>query len=159
MEAFTGMAKKKYEKYFLSNPLIKGDDTKYRITCQGSKTGLGGLMENYWLRWNCITKPRTMLEPHTHDFDEIFHFFGADASDISDFQAVVEFHMGEEDEIYRFDKPTIVYVPKGLIHAPIDIKVCKKPIIFMNVANAESFITKVEGNVVEFEEVKAHLNP
>jgi hypothetical protein len=148
------MAKRKYEKYFISNPLIKGDDTKYRITCQGSQTGLGGLMKNYWLRWNCITKPRTMLEPHSHEFDEIFHFFGADAYDISDFQAVVDFSMGEEGEIYTFNKPTIVYIPAGLMHAPINIKVVKKPIIFMNVANALSYVTFVDGKQVVFDEVK-----
>jgi hypothetical protein len=91
---------------------------------------------------------------HTHDFDEIFHFFGADASDISDFQAVVEFHMGEEDEIYRFDKPTIVYIPKGLVHAPIDIKVVKKPIVFMNVANATSFVMLENGKPVVPKDIK-----
>ena len=148
------MAKRKYEKHFLTNPLIKGDDVKYRIVFQGSKTGFDGLMKDYWLRWNCITKPRTMLEPHTHDFDEIFHFFGADANDISDFQAVVDFSIGEEGEIYTFNKPTIVYIPKGLVHAPINIKVVKKPIIFMNVANAPGFITKVDGKPVVFDEVK-----
>jgi hypothetical protein len=149
------MAKRKYEKHFFPNPLIKGDDVKHRIVMQGSKTGFDGLMKNYWLRWNCITKPRSMGDPHTHDFDEIFHFFGADASDISDFQAVVEFHMGEEDEIYRFDKPTIVYIPKGLKHAPIDIKVVKKPIIFMNVANASGFVMNVDGKPVVPKDVQA----
>ena len=139
------MAAKKYAKHFLANPLIEGDDVKHRIVCQGSKTGFDGLMKNYWLRWNCITRPRSMGDPHTHDFDEIFHFFGADASDISDFQAVVEFSMGEGGEIYTFDKPTIVYVPAGLVHAPINIKVVHKPIIFMNVANAPSFVMKVDG--------------
>ena len=104
------MAERKYEKYFLTNLLIKGDDTKCRIVFQGSKTGFDGLMKDYWLRWNCITKPRSMLDPHTHDFDEIFHFFGADANDISDFQAVVDFSI--EGEIYTFNKPTIVYIPK-----------------------------------------------
>ncbi len=146
------MAKRKYEQYFISNPLIQGDDTKYRIVFQGSKTGFDGLMKDYWLRWNCITKPRSMLDPHTHDFDEIFHFFGADANDISDFQAVVDFSI--EGEIYTFNKPTIVYIPKGLVHAPINIKVVKKPIIFMNVANAPNFITLVDGKPVVFDEVK-----
>jgi hypothetical protein len=148
------MAKRKYEKNFFPNPLIKGDDVKHRIVMQGSKTGFDGLMKNYWLRWNCITKPRSMGNTHTHDFDEIFHFFGADASDISDFQAVVEFHMGEEDEIYRFDKPTIVYIPKGLVHAPIDITVVKKPIIFMNVANAHGFVMLENGKPVVPKDIK-----
>ena len=139
------MASDKYKKNFLINPLIEGDDVPYRITCQGSQTGFGGLMKNYWLRWNCITKPRTMLDPHTHEFDEIFHFFGADSSDISDFQAVVEFTIGEENEIYTIDQPTIVYIPAGLVHAPIDIKVVNKPIIFMNVANATGYVMERDG--------------
>jgi hypothetical protein len=149
------MAQRKYEKHFFPNPLIKGDDVKHRIVMQGSKTGFDGLMKNYWLRWNCITKPRSMGDPHTHEFDEIFHFFGADARDISDFGAVVEFHMGEEDEIYRFDKPTIVYIPAGLVHAPIDIKVVNKPIVFMNVANARSFVMMVDGKPVVPPDVKS----
>jgi hypothetical protein len=150
-------AKRKYEKYFLNDVLIKGDgDVPWRIRCQGSTTGLGGLMKNYWLRWNCITKPRTMLEPHSHEFDEIFHFFGADPFDISDFQATVEFHMGKEDEIYKITKPTIVYIPAGLVHAPIDITIVKKPIVFMNVANALGYVTMVDGKEVVFDEVRQH---
>ncbi len=68
------MPGKKYAKNFIQNPLIQGDDVKYRIVCQGSKYDFGGIFKNYWLRWNCITKPRSMGEPHAHDFDEIFHF-------------------------------------------------------------------------------------
>jgi hypothetical protein len=135
------MPKRKYNEYFIHNPLIEGEDVKHRIACQGSKYNLGGLFKNYWLRWNCITKPVSMGEPHAHDFDEIFHFFGADARDISDFQAVVEFSMGEEQEIYTITSPTIVYVPAGLIHAPINVKDVRKPIIFMNVANATEYTT------------------
>jgi hypothetical protein len=136
------MTEKKYEKHFIHNPLIKGDDVKYRIVCQGSKYDLGGLFQNYWLRWNCITKPVSMAEPHSHDFDEIFHFFGADPTDISDFQAVVEFSMGEGQEIHTITAPTIVYIPKGLVHAPINFKIINKPIIFMNVANAPEYVMK-----------------
>jgi hypothetical protein len=134
------MTETKYGKHFLHNPVIQGNSVKYRIVCQGSKTGFDGLMENYWFRWNCITNPISMAKPHSHDFDEIFHFFGADPMDITDFQAVVEFHMGREDEIHTIRAPTIVYVPRGLVHAPIDIKIVNKPIIFMNVANASEYI-------------------
>jgi hypothetical protein len=76
-----------------------------------------------------------MGDSHTHNFDEIMHFFGADASDISDFQAVIEFHIGNENEIHTFTTPFIVYIPAGVLHAPINIKVVKKPIIFLNIAS------------------------
>ncbi len=129
----------KYRKHFFPNPLIDGTDVKHRIVMQGSVTGFGGLFKNYWLRWNCITQPMSMATPHTHTFDEIWHFFGADASDISQFDAVVECTMGPELEVYTITEPTIVYVPAGLVHAPIDIKVVNKPLIFMNVANATEY--------------------
>ena len=136
------MVNKKYEDHFFHRPLIQGTDVKHRIVMQGSKHHFGGLFQNYWLRWNCITKPESMAEPHTHEFDEIFHFFGADPSDISDFQAVVDFTIGEELEIYTITEPMIIYIPKGLVHAPINVKIVKKPIIFMNVANASEYIEK-----------------
>jgi hypothetical protein len=142
------MANRKYERNFISNPLIEGKDVKYRLFCQGSKTGLGGVMDNYWFRWNCIAKPVVMAEPHSHDFDEILHFYGADASDVSDFQAIVEFSMGEEQEIYTITQPTIVYIPAGLVHAPINFKVVKKPVIFMNVSNVATFSKIVDGKKV-----------
>jgi hypothetical protein len=133
------MAKGKYDKHFMSNPLAKSEFVKYRIICQGGKTGFGGFMENFFLRWNCITRPVSMEETHAHDFDEIFHFFGANADDISDFDAVIELTMGAEKEIHVITKPTIVYVPKGLLHSPLNFKVINKPIIFLNVANAPGY--------------------
>ncbi|MFC1920163.1 hypothetical protein ACFLYQ_00380 [Chloroflexota bacterium] len=135
------MPEKKYEKHFIHRPLIDSDFVKHRIVCQGSKYDFGGIFENYWLRWNCITEAHVMSEPHAHDFDEIFHFYGADASDISDFQAIVEVSMGEEEEIYTITEPTIVFVPAGMVHAPINFKEITKPIIFMNVANAPDYTT------------------
>jgi hypothetical protein len=129
----------KYEKHFFHTPLIQGTDVKYRIVMQGSKYDFDGLFQNYWLRWNCITQPISMSEPHTHQFDEIFHFFGADPADISDFQAVVELTIGEEFEVHTITEPTIVYIPKGMVHAPINFKIINKPIIFMNVANAPEY--------------------
>jgi hypothetical protein len=133
------MTERKYEKYFLNDPLVKSDFVKYRIMCQGGKTGLGGFMENYFLRWNCITHPVSMEDTHVHDYDEIFHFFGANAEDISDFDAVIELTMGPEKEIYTITRPSIVHVPGGLVHAPLNFKVINKPVIFMNVANTTGY--------------------
>jgi len=100
MAASTG----KYDKHFISNPLVKSEFVKWRIICQGGKTGFGGFMQNFFLRWNCITRPISMEESHAHDFDEIFHFFGANSEDISDFDAVIELTMGPEKEIHPVDQ-------------------------------------------------------
>jgi hypothetical protein len=131
--------KGKYDKHFISNPLIESEFVKWRIICQGGQTGFGGFMQNYFLRWNCITRPVSMEDFHSHNYDEIFQFFGANAEDISDFEAVIELPIGPEKEVHFIIGPTIVYVPQGLQHGPLNFKEIKKPVIFLNVANTPGY--------------------
>ena len=42
--------------------------------------------------------------------------------------------MGDEGEKEIVTSPTIIYVPKGLMHCPVDFRRIDKPIIWMNVA-------------------------
>ena len=75
-----------------------------------------------------------MKEPHAHDFDQFLHFYGADSQNIKDFDAEVEISLGEEGEKHIITEPTVLHIPKDTIHCPINFKVVKKPLIFMNVA-------------------------
>ena len=146
------MVETKYGKYFITDPLIiKGEDVKYRLYGQGSKYDFEG-MKNYWLRWNCITQPRSREKPHVHDFDEIFHFYGADASDITDFGAEVDLFV--EGEKHTITCPTIVYMPAGTWHCPLNFRVVNKPVIFMNLA----FTKEYEKTMESGEKIKIRHN-
>ena len=135
------MVEDKYDKYFITEPVIKGDDVKKRLAFFGSQH-FSGL--NYWVRWNCFTKPRLFKDPpHAHDFDQVFHFMGGDPDDITDFRAVVEFTL--EGEKYIFDRMTLIYVPKGMVHCPIEVTKVDKPIMFMNVALTGEYERAGEG--------------
>jgi hypothetical protein len=89
---------------------------------------------NYWLRWNYIPKAYVMEKPHSHDYDQVFHVFGADSSDITDFQAEVWVYLGDKGDKVVITSPAIIYVPAGLQHGPNDFRRVDKPIIWMNVA-------------------------
>jgi hypothetical protein len=88
---------------------------------------------NYWMRWTYITRAFMMeQEPHSHDYDQCSHFYGGDPSNVEEFDAEVEYYL--EGEKIVITKPTIVYIPAGMIHCPLTYVRIGKPIIFQNVA-------------------------
>ena len=130
------MASSKYDKYFINEPVIDGQHIKKRLAFYGGKH-FPGL--NYLVRWNYFTKEHTFRDPpHSHDFDQVFHFMGGDSMDITDFGAEVEFTL--EGEKHVFNRMTLIYVPKGMNHCPIYVRNVTKPIMFMNVAITDTYL-------------------
>ena len=125
------MNAKKYDGLFFEKPLVEGKFASRLVFFSGDHVG----DKNYSLLWNCITEPWLMAqEPHKHDFDQFLHFYGANALDINDFDAVVELTLGADGEKHIITEPTVVHIPKGLIHCPLNFATVNKPVIFMNVA-------------------------
>ena len=108
-----------------------GTEMPKRLAFDGS-TNFGGI--NYWMRMTYITQPFTMeQEPHSHEYDQCAHLYGGDPNDFGDFQAEVWFYLGEEGEKQVITKPTIIYIPRGMMHCPLVYHRIDKPIIFLNV--------------------------
>lgn len=60
------------------------------------------------------------VKGHTHPYDQLLVFVGLDPRDpINYLGAEIEIDLGPEHERYTFDKPTVVIIPKGLVHTPI----------------------------------------
>ena len=81
-------------------------------------------------------------EPHIHDHDEAIYFIGSDPKSI-DLGAEVNFKIGpgdggEEDHI--FSVPTVVVIPEGVWHCPMETLKFEKPFLCM----AVSLTTKYE---------------
>lgn len=87
-----------------------------------------------WLIENKIMK---------HDFDQILCFLGTDPSNINDFQAEVELCLGEEAEKHIINKSTAVYVPKGLAHCPLNFKIIRKPVVFIDITLTSEYTSRV----------------
>jgi hypothetical protein len=70
---------------------------------------------------------------HTHNFQEFLAWYSGNPDDPEDFGAEVEFYFGEEMEKHVFTKPTIVSLPPGLPHCPLEITRVDRPIIQVEV--------------------------
>ena len=151
------MTETKYDKYINRKPAMTMERRPERPAEADSPERPGGrggafpfiyLSENSWpeIPVNCnfailnITYPYLMPDPpHSHPFDEFLFFTGGNLADISDFGAVIEVGLGEEWEKHIIDTTSIVYIPAGLMHCPINVKQVDKPILFGHVMLSASY--------------------
>jgi len=139
------MAETKYGKYIIRDPVAKMREAQVihicaEDDCAGAK--FPGFPAEYTMVY--VKEPVTMNpQPHAHDFAQFLCFFGSNPDNPFDFGAEVEVYLGEEGEKHFFDTPTIVYIPKGLVHCPVDVKNVVKPILFMHICFAPEYTRSV----------------
>jgi hypothetical protein len=95
---------------------------------------------------NCswYRKPtETPAKAHSHDYDEVIAFFGSDLDNPNDLYGEVEFWI--KDEKYILDKSTLIFVPGGLQHCPVQVLRADKPIFHFTVVMGGKYITKPAG--------------
>ena len=70
---------------------------------------------------------------HRHIRDEYLIFLGASFPNVFDFDAKIEFTLGkgEEAETYLITQPTVIRVPAGIYHCPLNFKEVNKPVLFL----------------------------
>jgi hypothetical protein len=97
-------------------------------------------------------KPFKMeLQSHHHDVDEYLFFLGAQLPDLTaNFDAEIEIFLGPEYERHIITKPTILYIPRGFEHNPMDIKRVGKPLLFMPLNLAPYFNGVYQTGYMEF---------
>lgn len=78
---------------------------------------------------------------HRHDKDEYLVFLGASFPNVFDFDAHIEFTLGkgEEAETYIINRPTVIRVPAGQYHCPLNFKEVNKPILFLAISMQPMF--------------------
>jgi hypothetical protein len=78
-----------------------------------------------------------------HPYDECLVFAGLDTQDIRYLGADVSIRLGEEQEEYSFDKPTVVVVPAGTPHGPAVIKSLDIPIVHYSFGIAPEYKAEI----------------
>lgn len=70
---------------------------------------------------------------HRHAKEEYLIFLGASFPNVFDFDAKIEFTLGKGDEAetYVIDKPSIIRIPAGTYHCPLNFKEVNKPVLFL----------------------------
>jgi len=135
------MAESKYGKY-----IVRGTNERVPSDKPGVRTRTLE-KEDYGVRpglnWRYVSQPATVIdEAHCHDFDEFLVFTGADPTNPDEFGAEVEVSMGEEGEKSIINTPSIIVVPKGLMHAPITFTKVDKPVLFCNIYLSTKYVRK-----------------
>jgi hypothetical protein len=81
--------------------------------------------------WQVFIAPVCWETPHTHKYDEFLIFLGAEPPDLcKSFDAEIDLWMGEEMEKHTITSTTVVFIPKGVKHAPLNFRAIKKPVLF-----------------------------
>ena len=133
----------KYGKYFLSDnrqppkandfvslnslppfPEIASPQTYFRgaSALPGASATIGGQV---------FIAPVCWETPHVHKYDEVLIFLGAELPDLcKSFDAEIDLWMGEEMEKHTITSTTVVYIPKGFQHCPLNFRVIRKPVLF-----------------------------
>ena len=137
------MAETKYGKYIIREPIKKMEVHPEVVAPMVSIKGqeLGGV--DFSGGWACISEPFLMIkDAHAHDFDQFLCFIGTNAMNMREFDAEIELSLGEEGEKHILNATTFVYVPKGLLHGPLDFKRIGKPVMFCDLYLAPDYSRK-----------------
>ena len=144
------MADTKYGKYLTTNIFRPTRAGGIMASSRQLKSFIGGDFS-----FDCLfqTKPYlTITKPHKHEFDQYLCFLGASLEDISDFDAEIEFSLGEEHEKHIITEPTLVYVPAGLSHGPLEYVKVNKPVLFVDIAMTSKYRRISEtGQLLEYD--------
>lgn len=126
----------KYGKYLVSHPIEAGP-----LGPQFKITGEKDFKSDFSINILRIMEP-VLLErsPHSHDFDIYLFFLGFDPNGMGDLGADIEMFFGEEQEKHLIDGPTCVYIPKGLVHCPLNFKRVSKPILLIHATLAATYV-------------------
>ncbi len=116
----------KYGQYVIKEPYAKYHQLE-NVTCSPQQ-----LQADLILTHQVFYKLDTIVgAPMAHDFIQIIGFIGTNPMNCREFDAEVEFCLGEEKEKHIINVPTVVSVAKGLFHGPITITKINKPFIFL----------------------------
>jgi hypothetical protein len=77
-----------------------------------------------------ITKPDTLGAPaHRHPHDQWIYLIG-DSKNFADFDADIEMRLG--NKIVKINYPCYIFIPKNVMHCPLEIKRVGKPFLFID---------------------------
>jgi hypothetical protein len=142
------MSETKYGKYIVRGVASKESIPGVMPSAFGEPKGWAGIQHR--MKWDYVSRPTRMEEAHSHDFEEFLCFMGTNPADKQDFGAKIEVAMGENGETQIIDAPTVVVIPKGTVHSPINFKKIDKPIIYCSIYTAREYVKNLFNGDLKF---------
>ncbi len=134
------MSESKYGKYIVRGVASKESMPGVMPSAFGEPKDWAGI--NHRMKWNYVSKPVRIEEAHSHDFEEFLCFMGTNPSDTEEFGAEIEVSMGKDGEKQVINTPTVVVIPKGMVHSPINFKKVDKPVIYSSIYMAKEYVKR-----------------
>jgi hypothetical protein len=125
----------KYDQYVVQPPHLQiRAESDGRVVFDGLMVRYTQLGYNLTVGHQFVTRPFVSNNPtHTHNFQEFLAWYGGDPNDPDDFGAEVVLYLGPELEKHVFTRPTIVNLPPGLPHCPLEVTRVDRPIIQLEI--------------------------
>lgn len=153
----------KYEKLVFEFPeeynevVADSDDPGYIISPQAYFRGASQIPgSKFNIGFQIFVKPFFLDRvTHRHTEDEYLIFLGASFPNVFDFDADIEFTIGEpgkDEEIYHITKPSIIRIPSGVPHCPLKFSRIGKPVMFMSALMQDMF-----SSIFDFEDGEKEL--
>ncbi|OGO20155.1 MAG: hypothetical protein A2Z15_07015 [Chloroflexi bacterium RBG_16_50_11] len=105
-----------------TNDFVPGMET--RLLHLDEKTLKGSFYVSCFWFWK--GSEEVLVKPHVHEYDEVLGCIGTDPKDPQDLCGEIEFWL--DDEKYLIRKSSLIFVPKGLKHAPFIVRTVNRPI-------------------------------
>ena len=122
------MAESKYGKYILREPYRDAEATMVKLS--GDKD-FGGIP--FSLAYHSYSEPDfPEKEPMAHDFDQFLFFLSGNPKNLREFGAEIDLSLGQECEQHLIDSPSIVHIPRGLVHGPLNYRKVDKTFVLIN---------------------------
>jgi hypothetical protein len=144
---------RKYGIHFLTEPELRN---KPRIPMPNPAAYVDsashfGSQTCFSMGWRYIKEPMLFDRiPHSHPFDEFLCFLGGNLENMFDFDATIELSMGEEEELYVIEQPTVVHIPAGFVHTPLTFKRIDKPVLFQPIPLTPDYYSNSSKNIKLF---------
>jgi len=94
-------------------------------------------VETVWIYPREETPEKRGAQTHTHDYDEVLAFFSGNPDDPHHLGAEAEFWI--EDEKYTITKSCLVFVPKGIKHAPLYFNRVDRPVFHFTLGHGKMY--------------------
>jgi hypothetical protein len=145
------MAETKYGRYILRDaaavPVMKTRTHTPSVSGREERwPGITGMGCNFAI--NSIIEPYLLPDPpHKHESDEYLLFIGGNPLNMGEFDAEIDIALGEEWEVHTINSTSVIYIPAGLQHAPINVKRVGKPFLFGHILLSAQYANNSLGNL------------
>lgn len=132
--AFAGYVVEKYEPVDGKMPTESEIDLTPLLWIDAPKLKGAPYMEAAWFNTVNYTGPTE----HRHVFDEFVAFFGSDPENPDVLGGEVGMNVG--GEVFYFTKSCLIFIPRGVVHAPIYVPKLERPILHFSGGNGGSYV-------------------